>query len=138
MLDCRGTIRSVATHLKATHREEQVGVRRRVDGSQRVLPLDRSERSGQSVLDVPENGTTKVDIVLDETHTAVTRPALLVVVSEDVGVVRVGLSREISLNEIARLLLREAEEDVNTIDVSRVETDGVTDLGSLVAECQAV
>lgn len=44
--------------LKATHVEEQVGVVFAVDGHKAVLPLDRGDRSGQAVLDVPENGSS--------------------------------------------------------------------------------
>ena len=68
---------------------------------------------------------SQVDIVLHEAHARVTRPALFVVVADDILVVRVGVLGEVALDKVTCLLRREAEEDVNAVDVARVESDRV-------------
>jgi len=65
--------------LKVRHRVEQLRVVLGVDADHRVVPLDRRERARQPVLEVPVHGPAEVDVVLDEAHPAVARPALLVV-----------------------------------------------------------
>ena len=59
------------------------------------------------VLDVPEHGPAQVDVVLHESHAGVPRPALLVVVANDVLVVGVGVLREVALDQVPGLLRRE-------------------------------
>ena len=49
---------------------------------------------------------SQVDVVLHEPHPGVARPALLVVVADDVLVVRVGMFRQVALYQVPRLLCR--------------------------------
>ena len=79
--------------------------------------------SRETVLDVPEYSASKVDVVFHQTHSSVSRPALFVVVTNNVFVVGIGMLGEISLNEITCFISCEAEEDVELIYVARVETD---------------
>ena len=60
-------------------------------------------------LDVPEHGSAQVHIVLHQSHARVSRPALLVVVADNVLVVRVGVLGQVALDEVARVVRRESE-----------------------------
>ena len=44
--------------------EQQVGVVLGIDADEGILPLDGGDGMGQSVLDVPENGTAEVDVFI--------------------------------------------------------------------------
>lgn len=57
--------------------------------------------------------------MLDEPHTAIPRPATLDVVADDV-VRGVRVSTEVALDKVSRLICRETEEDVKSVDVARV------------------
>lgn len=126
------------TDLEATHREEELRIVLGVDRYESIVPLDGRKRTRKSVLDVPEDGATQIDVVLDQTHPAVSRPTLLVVVTDQVLVVRIGVGREVSLDEIARLFGRESEHDVDPVDVTRVESDRMSDLGRRIAELEEI
>jgi hypothetical protein len=76
--------------------------------------------------------------VLDETHPAIPRPTLFVVVADEVLVVGVGVGRQVPLDEITRFLSGEAEHDVDAVDVARVKADRVARLGCRVAELEEV
>lgn len=47
-------------NLKAAHGKEEIRVVAAVNGHEAVFPLNRRERTWQTVLDIPEDGTTKV------------------------------------------------------------------------------
>jgi hypothetical protein len=68
---------------------------------------------GESVLHVPEDCSTQVDIVLHEPHASISGPALLVVVPHNVLVVGIRMLCEVALDQILGLLSCEAEHDVN-------------------------
>ncbi|KAI3486863.1 hypothetical protein L1887_49501 [Cichorium endivia] len=123
-------------HLEAEHREEQVRIVLAVHGAERVLPFDGGERARQAVLDRPEHGAAEVDVVFDEAHARVARPALAVVVADHVAVVRIRVGGEVSLDEVARLVGGEAVEDVDAVDVARVEAHRVSCLGGGIAELE--
>lgn len=82
----------VTTH---THGEEQLWVILGVDRNETVVPLNRSDRARESVLDVPENGATQVDVMLDQAHSTVSWPALFVVVSNQADQREARINREI-------------------------------------------
>ena len=103
--------------------EQQVGVVLGIDADEGILPLDGGDGTGQSVLDVPENGTAEVDVVLHQTHASVARPAFLVVVADNVLVVGVGMLRQVALDQVASFFGREPEVNVDAIDVTRIEWD---------------
>lgn len=111
--------------LKATHVEEKVGVVLAVDGDKAALPLDGRDRSREAVLDVPEDGPPQVHVVLHEPHPSVSRPALLVVVTDNVLIIGVRVLCEVALDQVTSLLRRETEKDMHSLDVARVETDGM-------------
>ena len=89
------------TNFESVHGEQQVGVVPGVDRCECVVPLDGSHAAWQAVLHVPEHGATKVDIVPHEPHPRVTRPALFVLVADNVFKVRIGLFSQETLNEVA-------------------------------------
>jgi hypothetical protein len=74
--------------------------------------------------------------MLHEPHTSVSRPAFLVIISDNVFVVRVRMLGQIALYELFGLVGREAEQDVNAVDVSHVESNRMRalDLDVLIGE----
>ena len=68
------------------HSKEKLRIVLRVDRNEGVVPFDGSERSRESVLDVPEDGSTEVDVVLDQSHSTISGPTFLVVVTDEAGV----------------------------------------------------
>ena len=125
-------------HLEAAHGEEQIGVVAAVDRRERVLPLERRDRARQRVLELPEDGAAEVDVVLHEAHARVARPALFVVVADDVLVVGVGVLGEVALDQLLGLLGREAVQHKDAVDVARVESYRMAHLGGERAEREKV
>lgn len=76
--------------------------------------------------------------MLDQTHATIPRPATLVVVADDIVICRIWVRTEVTLDEIAGLLRSEAEENVDPVDVSGIQPNGVPCLGSGVAILQEV
>ena len=100
---------------------------------------ERSIRSSSTnSIHLTVSGTSEVDIVLDEPHPAVTRPALLVVVPNQILVVRIRVGAQVSLDQVARFIGRESEHDMYLVDVTRVQPDRVTSLGGRVTELQEI
>ena len=66
--------------------------------------------------------------MFDQPHSTVSWPAALVVVSDDIVVCRIRVCREIALDEIASFICSEAEQNVQTINITRVKSDGMTSL----------
>jgi len=71
--------------------------------------------------------------VLHQPHPGVARPALPVVVADHVFVVWVGVLGQVSLDEVLALFRREAQQNVQPVDVAAVEPDRVANLGRRVA-----
>ena len=61
-----------------------------------------------------------------QTHAAVTRPALLVIIANYIFIVRVRVFSQESLDQVPALILHEAEQDKDFIDVAAVESDRVS------------
>lgn len=120
------------TALEARHGEEEVGVVLGVHRDEGALPVDGGDGARQAVLDVPEDGPAQVHVVLHETHAGITGPALLVVVTDNVLVVGVGVFGEVALDQVTSLLSGETKEHPETIGVSRVQADGVGHFGRRV------
>lgn len=104
--------------FEAAHREKQLRVLLGVDADEGIVPLDSRERSRQTLLHVPEDSAAEIDVVLDEPHAAVLRPAALVIISDDVVVSRVGVRTQVPLYQVAGLVGGEAEEDVKPVDIA--------------------
>jgi len=125
-------------NLESVHGEEQVGVVSAVYTSKSVIPLDCGNASWQAVLHVPEDSTTQVDIMSHQSHSRITRPALLVLVADDILEVRVWLLRQEALDKVSRLVSGEAPEYPDLVNVTGVESDRVAVLGVSVSELQEV
>lgn len=95
--------------LKTAHVEQQVGVILGVHTDKAVLPLDSGHRSRQTVLDVPEHRPSQVNVVFHQSHPGIPWPAFLVVVANDVFVVRIWMFCEVSLYEFSGFLCSESE-----------------------------
>lgn len=96
--------------------------------------------------------------MLDQTHPAVSRPALLVVVPNQTAnqnssvkslislwhqkdlllIIRIGISTKITLNEISRLVGSESEEHMNPINVTGVKSNRVASFGRGISELKEV
>mmetsp|Transcript_8730 Transcript_8730/g.18587 ORF Transcript_8730/g.18587 Transcript_8730/m.18587 type:complete len:747 (-) Transcript_8730:2392-4632(-) len=122
--------------LETRHVEQQVWVVLAVHAHEAVVPLKGGQAAGQAVFHVPEHGAAQVHVVLHQPHARVTGPALAVVVADDVLVVGVRVLGEVALDQVLGLLGSEAEEDVDLVDVARVEADGVPRLSAHVPEGQ--
>ena len=110
-------------HFEATHCKQEVRVVAAVDRDKAVLPLDCRDRARKPILHVPKDGASEVDVVLHQTHSTVARPALLVVVADDVLVIWIGMLGQVVLDEIPAFVGREAEHDEDAIDVATVQPD---------------
>ena len=88
----------------------------------------------ETIFDVPKDCPAQVDIVLHQPHPGVTRPALLVVVADDVLIVGIGMFGQVSLNQVSGLLSSESEENVDSVDVTRKETNWVRHFGVDILE----
>ena len=124
--------------LESGHVEQQVRVILGVDADETAFPLDGRYRTRETILDVPEDGAAQVDVVFHQTHAGITRPAFLVVVADDVLVVGIRMLRQVALDEVARFFGSEAEVDVDTVDVARVQADGMGDFRRHVLENQEI
>mmetsp|Transcript_29770 Transcript_29770/g.62395 ORF Transcript_29770/g.62395 Transcript_29770/m.62395 type:complete len:277 (-) Transcript_29770:3144-3974(-) len=111
------------TNLEPTHIEEKIGIVLAVHGNKAVLPLDGCYRARKLILDVPEDRTAEVDIMLHETHPRIARPAFLVVVTNHVLIVWIRVLAEETLDEILLLIVSKAEQDVYPLDVTTVQAD---------------
>mmetsp|Transcript_889 Transcript_889/g.2133 ORF Transcript_889/g.2133 Transcript_889/m.2133 type:complete len:481 (-) Transcript_889:3567-5009(-) len=87
-------------HLKAAHVEEHVRVVLGVDRRKRVVPHQIRDTAWQSVLHLPEHCSAQVHVVLHPAHPAVTWPAHLVVISNNVLIVGVRVLSEEALDQI--------------------------------------
>lgn len=72
--------------------------------------------------------------MLHETHSAILWPAFLIVVSDDVFIVGIGVFCEISLDEFSALVFFEAEDHVESVDVSAVHANRVADFRANILE----
>jgi len=111
--------------FEASHAEQKIRVVLAVNRHETAFPLDSGDASRQSVLDVPEHGSSQVDVVFHESHSRISGPTLLVVVANDVLIVGIGMLGEISLDELLGLLVGESIHDVDGLDVSGIQTNGV-------------
>ncbi len=78
-------------HVKAAHCKKQVWVGLRVDRHKRILPLNVRQGSREAPSHLPKDGPAKVHVMPVEAHAAVARPALFVVIPNDVLIVRIGI-----------------------------------------------
>ena len=90
----------------------------------------------KSHLDVPEDGSAQVHVVLHQTHARIPGPTLLVVVAHNVLVVRVRMLGQIALDEVACLVRIETEEDPHFVNVAAIQANWVASLCGDIFEGQ--
>ena len=73
--------------FKATHVEQEIWIVFAVHRHKAFIPAERCDRSRQAVLNVPEHGPAKINIMLHEPHTSIPRPAFPVVVAYNVLII---------------------------------------------------
>ena len=84
--------------LEAAEGEQKVGIITTIHGCKCINPFNCGDGTGETVLHVPKDGTTKVDVMLHETHATVSGPTLFVIVTDDVFVVGIWMLREVALD----------------------------------------
>lgn len=83
----------------------------------------------QSVLNLPENSPSQINIMLHQPHPTILGPASLIIVAHNVFIIWVGVLSQKPLDELSCFIRHKPEHDVNVVDVAHVHTDGVTGLG---------
>ena len=77
-------------------------------------------------------------LFLHQSHSGVSRPALFVIISDNVFIVWIGVLSEVTLDQIARLVRRKAEENVQLVDVARIQPDRMRRFGRHVLEAEEI
>ncbi len=120
------------TDGEATHRKKELGIVVRIFTKESVLPLNRRQGPRQ-MLDVPKHSATKLNIVLDQPHTAVARPVAFIVITNDVVVRRVWVGGKVTLNQITSFVGGESKENVQAIHITGIQASGVASFSGRVA-----
>ena len=63
--------------------------------------------------------------MFDKTHSAIARPALLVIVADNVLVVRIRVLSEEALDEVSRVFFIELQHNIDLVNIAHVKTDRV-------------
>lgn len=87
--------------------------------------MNSSDASWQSVFDLPEDSSPKVDVVLHQPHPTIFGPAFPVVVANHVLIVGIRVFCEVSLDEFPSFVTGEFEENVEMVDISEIDPDGM-------------
>mmetsp|Transcript_39335 Transcript_39335/g.83813 ORF Transcript_39335/g.83813 Transcript_39335/m.83813 type:complete len:1257 (-) Transcript_39335:3240-7010(-) len=124
------------SHFEATHIEEDVGVVLGVDRGEAVVPDEACDAARQAILHLPEHSASQVDIVLHAAHSAISGPAHLVVVADNVLVVGVRVFSQEPLDQVSALILAETEHHDEAVQVSAVQPNGVSQLCVNILEGQ--
>ena len=90
------------------------------------------------MFNVPEHGSPKINVMLDQSHTAVSGPAPLIVISNNVVIGGIRVCRQIPLDEIARLVGSESEKNLEAINISRIQPDRMASFCSRIPVLQKV
>ena len=90
-------------NLESTHIKEEVRIVGTEHADERVVPIKRRHTARKTILNVPEDSAAQVDIAFEQSHAAITRPTLLVAVSDGIFIVRIRMLDQIALDEILAL-----------------------------------
>ena len=92
-----------------------------------------------NLLLLPNNKTKRtINIVLDEAHATVSRPALFVVIPNNILIVRVRVFRQKALNQVPGFFSREPEDDMELVRVPGVHSNRVSSLRCHVLELEEI
>ncbi len=126
------------TDREATHRKKELGIVLGIYSNETVFPLNRRQGPRQTLLDVPEHSATKINIVLDQPHTTVARPAAFIVIPNVVVVRRIWLGGKVTLNQITSFVDGESEENVEAIHITGIQANGMASFSGRVAVLEEV
>lgn len=80
----------------------------------------------ESILDLPKHCTSKVDVMLHQSHSAIFRPALLVVVPNHIFIVWIWVLGQKPLHKFSCLISHKPEDYVHMVNISHVHSDRMT------------
>ena len=63
--------------------------------------------------------------MLHQSHSAISRPAFLVIIANDIFIIRIWVFSQISLDEISRLCFVESEHHIELVYVSAIQSNRV-------------
>uniref|UniRef100_A0A7C9EJI3 Uncharacterized protein n=1 Tax=Opuntia streptacantha TaxID=393608 RepID=A0A7C9EJI3_OPUST len=115
-------------YLKTTHAEKQVWIVLAVDRHKTVLPLQGSDASWKAILHVPEYTSTQVNIMFHQPHPSIPWPTLLVVVSNHILVIRIGMFSKVPLDKVPCLFMGEAEQYMHLVNITRIQPNRMPSL----------
>lgn len=92
------------TTFKSTHVEKKIWIIFAVDRHKTFIPSECGDRSWQTVLDVPEHSTPKINIMFHKSHASISGPAFSVIVAHNVLIVRIRVFCKVSLNKITSFI----------------------------------
>lgn len=90
--------------------------------------MDSSDTARQSVLYLPEDTSSKIDVMLHQSHTTILRPALSVVVANHVFIIGIRIFSQIPLDQLSCLITCELEKNVKMVYISQIDSDGMLSL----------
>jgi hypothetical protein len=122
------------TNLESTHVKQKVGIVLRVYTHEGVVPLNSGESPRKSIFDFPKRSSSQVDIVLHQPHPAISWPAFLIIIADNVFIVGVRVLGQKSLDQVSRLVLIKSKDHVDLVDISTIQADGVSCLGIEIVE----
>mmetsp|Transcript_31628 Transcript_31628/g.76451 ORF Transcript_31628/g.76451 Transcript_31628/m.76451 type:complete len:329 (-) Transcript_31628:2992-3978(-) len=115
----------IDSYFKSTHIKEQVRIVSAVNTDKGVVPVKSGDTSWETVLHVPESRSAKVHIPLQQAHTAIARPALLVSITNSILVVWIRVLNQVSLDQVLAVIGIKLEQHVHLVKVPSIHADRV-------------
>jgi hypothetical protein len=72
--------------------------------------------------------------VLHQPHPAISWPAFLIVIADNVLIVGIGVFGQKSLDQVSRLVLVKSKDHVDLVDISTIQADGMSCLSIKIVE----
>ena len=88
--------------------------------------MNGSNAPGHSVLNLPENSSSQINIMLHESHSTVFWPASLIVVADNIFVIGIRVLGQESLYQFSGLISNKSEHNVHMVYITHVHSDGMT------------
>ena len=124
--------------LKSAHAEQKIGVVLAINRDKSSVPLDGGHGSWQSILDVPKDSSSKIDVMFHQSHSSISWPAFFVVVSDNVFIVGIRMFGQVPLDQITCFFGSKSEKHVNTIHVSGIQSNRMRNFRIYILESQKV
>ena len=88
--------------------------------------MNCGDAARQSVFNLPEDSSSKINIMFHESHSTIFGPTFFIIVTNDVLIVRIGILSKESLNQFSGLISHKPENYLNMIDISHIHSDRMT------------